>query len=215
MCTSRGCFLVRVDRKRLLDRTKSNAGEVGFELAEAHLALDTQIGRGKARDIYREIEEGDWDTKRRSTARRLRLKTLIAMGNAEAAMEEAKAMAEESEDPELFLDARHVLAVFDFKKLEKLIEENPKWREDDTVREDIWELYHGTVDRLLQPYLFYGSMERAAARGLVNAARVHRLVKRESEARACAEDILKLYAKTEFAEEAKRFLETNKDTNTE
>ena len=70
----------------------------------------------------------------------------------------------------MLIEARFVLAKVDFKKLKVLVEENPKWQEDDMVRPDMEKLFHSTVDQFLFPYLFHGTEEEAAARGLMNAA---------------------------------------------
>ncbi len=202
---------VWIGKQKLVGRKDSNAGEIALGYAEALLKVDTDPAMTSALELFTSVETEDWNPKRRATARLGRLRTLLAQGNAEAAMAEAKAMAEETEDPSLFLDARHVLATLDFQELEKQIDENPKWEEDDTVRESIRALYDGTVDRALEPYLFYGSEEEPAARGLFLAARAHRLAAREDDARSCAEDILTLYQKTEYAAKAKTFLAEKSD----
>lgn len=207
----RALRVVWIGKQKLLGRRESNAGQIALAYAEALLEVDSDPAKSDALELFTNVEKDDWNAKRRVLARTGRLRALLALGNAEAAMAEARAMAEETEDPALFLEARHVLATIDFQELEKQVDENPRWEEDDTVRESIRALYDGTVDRALEPYLFYGSEEAAAARGLLLAARTHRLAGREEDARSCAEDILALYAKTEYAARAKEFLSESPD----
>jgi len=198
---------VWIGKQKLVGRRDSHAGQIALAYAEALLKVGSTPAKTSALDLFTRVEAEDWNPRRRAEARRGRLRAHLALGNAEAAMAEAKAMAEETEDPALFLEARHVLATLDFEKLERQIDENPRWEEDDTVRESIRALYDGTIDRALEPFLFYGSDEEPAARGLLLAARAHRLAGREDDARACVGDILALYAKTEYAAKAKSFLE--------
>ena len=124
-------------------------------------------------------------------------------------MEEAQVIASESEDPDLLLEARHLLAMLDFDRLKALIDDNPKWEEDDTVKHEIRALYDSTVDQFLHPYLFFGTEQEAAARGLLFAARTHQLAGREAHLRDCIDDIRQLYPDTTPAKEANTLLPTN------
>ena len=90
----------------------------------------------------------------------------------------------------------------DFESLKQLQTENPKWEEDDTVRPDRNRLYHRTVDQFLWPYLFHGTREESAARGLIAAAEVYQLGGDDAAARACLEDVIQLYPATRQAAEA-------------
>jgi len=201
------------DKEKLLMRPNSNAGEVALALAESLIKLNATSTKKSALDLFSSVESDDWNRKRQITAKRGRLRTLIALGDIDSVIQEATEIAEVTEDPDLLLDARHVLAVTEFQKLEKLIDDNPKWREDDEVMEEIRNLYNRTANSFLEPYLFYGSNQDAAARGLIHAARTHKLAGNPAEAKACAEDILKLYKNTSAADAAQELITELEPTN--
>jgi hypothetical protein len=186
-----------LSKEKLLSRPNSSAGSVALALAESLLKMDASSTNKSAHDLYQQVADDDWNKKRQAKASRGRLHALIAMGNIDEVITEATRLANESEDPELLLDARHVLAVVDFQKLEKLIDDNPKWREDDEVLEEIRNLYNKTANQFLEAYLFYGSEKEEAARGLLHAAKTHRLAQNITEAESCEDDIRKLYPTTE------------------
>jgi hypothetical protein len=182
-----------------LHRPNSNAGEVGLKLAG--LLLDA----GKfenAKALYVTVEDNDWDEKRKARARQGRLRTLLAMGEVEAAVEEALTMAEEGGSAEILMDAKFVLASADFDKLKKLVEDNPKWEEDDLVRPERNALYHGILDQFLHPHLFHGADEAGASRGLWGAVEVYRWAGDDEAALARAKDLLALYPSSEAAAKA-------------
>ena len=201
-----------------LARPNSNAGEIGLLLGEVLLATGDPTDAANARNLYTIVEGGDWDVKRCALAKRGRLKALVRLGAAAEVMAEAKKYAEEGDDPELLLDARHVLATADLEQLRELVSENPKWREDDLISPQIETLYHGLLDRFLQPFLFYGTEESAAARGLLAAAEGYSLVEQSERAAECEDDILTLYPETPQAGvvAAKRSnLKAKEDENTD
>ncbi|MEM7145585.1 MAG: hypothetical protein AAF591_10645 [Verrucomicrobiota bacterium] len=179
-----------------LHRPNSSAGEVGLKLAEL-LVEKGAMEDGKA--MYEKVEAGDWDEKRRGRARQGRLRTLLAMGEVDAAVEEALAMAEEGGSAEILMDAKFVLASADFESLRQLEEENPKWEEDDVVRPERNALYHSILDQYLQPYLFHGANEGAASRGLLGAIEVYQWAGEEEAARERAADLVALYPGSEAA----------------
>ncbi|MEM8956000.1 MAG: hypothetical protein AAGD22_17725 [Verrucomicrobiota bacterium] len=183
-------------KRENLHRRNSNAGEVGLKLAEL-LVERGSMEDGKA--LYERVETGDWDEKRRGRARQGRLRVLLAMGEVDAAVKEALAMAEEGGNAEILMDAKYVLASADFDKLKQLEEENPKWDEDDLVRPERNQLYHSVLDQYLQPYLFHGADEAAASRGLLGAIEVYRWAGDNVAALARAKDLLALYPESDAA----------------
>jgi hypothetical protein len=182
-----------------LHRPNSNAGEVGLKLAG--ILLDSR-DLEEAKALYAAVEKRDWDEKRRARARRGRLRTLLAMGEVEAAVKEALTMAEEGGSAEILMDAKFVLASADFDELKKLVEENPKWEEDDVVRPERNRLFNDIIDQYLHPYLFHGADEAAASRGLWGAIEVYRWAGESEAALARAQDLLALYPLSEVAPKA-------------
>ncbi|MFV1995146.1 MAG: hypothetical protein ACC661_06890 [Verrucomicrobiales bacterium] len=189
-----------------LHRPHSSAGEIGLRYGERLLdrgdAGDTRL----ARDLFVKIEGGDWDERRRLRAKQGRLRVLIAMGEIEEAIAEAEVMARETEDPAILLDANFVLAVADFENLRKLVEDNPRWEEDDEVRPERNRLYHRTIDQFLDPHLFHGSETAAASRGLWSAIEIFLFTGEQQQALARARDLAAIYPESEFAARAKDLL---------
>jgi hypothetical protein len=173
----------------------SNAGDIGLQLAGIFLATSERIDHVKARALYAIIEKQDWNLKRRALAKRGRLNALIKLGTAEEVIAEARIIAAEDDDPGLLLDARHVIALAEFDRFSKLVANNPKWIDDDTIRDQVEERYNKLIDHFLEPFLFYGTESAAAARGLWHAAKTYELIGQEARAVECLTDIEKLYAR--------------------
>lgn len=181
-------------KRQHLTRPESNAGAVGLQLGEILLASADATDHGNARSLYAIIEAGDWNPERRALATRGRLQALVRLGLAEEVLVEAQKIAEQEDDPQLLLDARHVMAAADLEKLRALIDENPKWREDDRIRPGVEALYHALLDRFLEPFLFHGTELNAASRGLMHAADTYLLIEEFERARDSISDVRKLYA---------------------
>ena len=171
----------------------SNAGDIGIQLAGIFLAVGDRVDYVKARNLYAIIEKQDWDLKRRALAKRGRLNALIKLGTADEVIAEARIIAAEDDDPGLLLDARHVIALAEFDRFSKLLASNPKWIDDDTIRDEVEERYNKLIDHFLEPFLFYGTESVEAARGLWHAAKTYELIGQEERAVECLIDIKKLY----------------------
>ncbi len=180
-------------KRKHLALPNSNAGEVGLQLGEVLLNSPDPKDHANARNLYSIIEGGDWEPKRRALARRGRLNAQVRLGAAVDVIAEARQIADESDDPEILLEAKHVLAIAEYRKLDALIGENPKWRQDDLVRPEVEALYHDLLDRFLHPFLFYGTEAAAAARGLWYAGETYRLIGEGARALECYTDLEKLY----------------------
>ncbi len=191
---SKGPLTTLWARKRpLLGQPSSNAGALGLQLGKVLLNSADPSDHANARDLYRIIETGDWDLGRRALAKRGRLHALVRVGAAAEVLAEARQIAEESDDPGLLLDAQHVLAMQRYQQLEELVEDNPKWFEDERLGPQVEALYHDLLDRFLYPFLFYGTESAAATRGLWQAAATYRLIGQPVRAEECYADLEKLY----------------------
>ena len=193
-------------RRMHLHRPNSNAGRLGLAVAEAYLKSDSDYDRERALGLFAVLEERAWREETRNEAREGRLRALIVLRRLDEALAEARKLAAASEDSKMLIEARYVLARVDLEKLKVLLDENPKWQEDDIVRPDVEKLFHSTVDQFLFPYLFHGTEEAASARGLMNAAVVYGLFEKTELARACAEDVVALYPATTYASQAEKLL---------
>ncbi len=195
-----------------LSRSKSNAGEIGLLYAERLLAEPSEVALRRAMDVFLTVERSDWNKAHLPRAKRGRLRALIASGQVEEATREAQVMASQSEEPEILLEAKYVLATAAFTRLRDLQKEHPRWMEDDDVLPKRAALLHDALDLFLHAYLFFGSEENASAQGLLGAAQVHQFAGDVSNARACAQDILRLYPQTAARPEAERLLNSLSST---
>jgi hypothetical protein len=195
------------DKQRpLLDLPRSYAGEVGLTLAERCMQQEKRDSARKALEIYRAIEEKDWEPSRRARARRGRLRAMVAVGAAAEAIEEATVLANESEDPEVLIEARYVLAQASAAKFRELLREHPRWMEDERVRPERNRLYHETLDLFLYAYLFHGTHAGQAARGLWGALEIYQLCGEEEAARRIAADLVFFYPETHEGKRAQELL---------
>jgi hypothetical protein len=134
---------------------------------------------------------------------------MLRLGRAAEAMAEAMELERTSEDPAVLIEAKFVLAEASLQDFKKLLKNNPRWQEDEFVRPEHDRLYHATLDLLLFPYLFHGTEEAQAARGLSRAIEMLTLSGEIPEAIELAQDLVFLYPETAPAASARSFLEAN------
>ncbi len=198
-----------------IGREASPAAEIGLAYAERLADSGRERDLEKALGIFDIVAGEAWEPARQAKALRRKLMVLLRAGREKEALREAEAIADASDNPALLLESKMMLSGNYFEKLMEIEEENPRWFLDDEVRPERDRLFHSAVDHALYPYLFYGSLEDAAARGLIRAARIYEYAGDTLNSRRCAEDILKLYPKTELASEAKEHLSKLSQTDTE
>jgi hypothetical protein len=100
---------------------------------------------------------------------------MTATGKAAQAIEEAKTLAAETEDPEILIEANYLMAQATAKELQSFLKENPRWNIDPFVIEERHRLHNSALALYLYPALFFGSENQKAARGLWGAVEVYRL----------------------------------------
>lgn len=195
----------------MLARPHHPVGDLGLSLAKLGLAGSDAAGRALSVQVCRMIESADWEESRRTQARLLRLRLLVAMDRKDEALTEARALLNDTTiDPEMSMHAQLLLANTDLDALKRLEEENPLWSDDDLVRPERERLFHATLDAFLKPSLFHGTLEIPAAEGLWGAAQLLHFDGNLSAAANCARDILNLYPSASQADKAKAFLAQNK-----
>lgn len=192
--------------ERYTAQPNAPAPAIGRRYADLLLAHENRLFRQRALEIYQRLEVEAWSPAERALARQGRLRAMIATGRAGEAVEEARALAESSEDPAVLMEAKFILATAEASELRKLLEENPRWEEDIFVRPERHRLYHGALDLFLYPALFYGSEIGAASRGLWAACEIYQLGGDVANARTTAEDLTVLYPETPEAHKAETFL---------
>jgi hypothetical protein len=156
--------------------------------------------------MFERLEKADWNESRRDAAGRGRLLALIAVGRAAEAVDQAKQLAVNAEDPATLIEAKYVLAQGSFQDLRKLLEDNPRWEQDDNVRPERNRLYHETIDLFLFPFLFHGAEQGPATRGLAGAMDFFIFMKEPAHAAEIARDLTVLYPGTPESKTAAQFL---------
>lgn len=192
----------------VLDLPKSPAPRIGNIYGSLLLQSGEPNRATEALEIFTRIETQGWDDDAKRIARQGRLRAMVATGNAAAAVTEAEQLAVESEDPEVLIEAKFILAEAAMSALTKLEADNPRWMEDIHVRPERERLYHESLELYLYPYLFFGTEEESASRGLWGAIRVHQLNHDIPSAIEASRDMVRLYPNTPYARQTEEFLAT-------
>ncbi|MCB1211962.1 MAG: hypothetical protein KDK97_21755 [Verrucomicrobiales bacterium] len=182
---------------------QNNSGLLGLTLAQRLLKQSDPFLLERALRIFIQIENDDWDEERQAEAKKGRLRALIALQRVDEAITEARALANDSEDPSLLLEARQVLAMADFERLKAFEKEHPRWMDDDDLTDERTRLYHDVLDQFLHAPLFNGSVDDKAAEALWSVVQLHLFAKEPTLAAQHARDLLELYPNSPFAEKAK------------
>jgi hypothetical protein len=204
---------VEADWKRLeswIDFPRSQAGAIGCKLGELLLLTKDPAKSASALELFTLIEQKSWSDDDKARAKQGRLRAMVATGQATEAIEQAKQLAAESEDPEILIEANYIMAQSADKDLKTFLEENPRWELDSTVIDRRHELYNRVLELYLYPALFYGSDNERAARGLWGAVGVYRASNQLPLAIETSRDIAVLYPATTEAKLAQDFLATLK-----
>ena len=99
------------------------------------LLLSADANRhNEALDLFRRIETEAWNEQDRGRAMRGRLQALLRLGSVDEASREVEEMAARTEDPELLLETKLLLAETRLAALRALLGENPRWSEDPPVQ---------------------------------------------------------------------------------
>lgn len=190
----------------VIDLPKSPSARIGNIYATLLLQTEDSKRAETALDIFQRVEKLAWADEDKQIARQGRLRAMVATGNAADAVAEAEQLAIESEDSEVLIEAKFILAEAAKSALVKLETDNPRWFEDINVRPERERLYHQSLELYLYPYLFFGSETESASRGLWGVITVHQLNQDTPAAVEAARDLVKLYPKTAFARQAEEFL---------
>ena len=206
-------FEVEIDWKRAepqLSFPRSPAGAIGCKLGELLLLTKNPAKAAAALELFTLIEEKSWSEQDKARAKQGRLRAMVATGRAAEAIEQARQLAAESEDPEILIEANYIMAQAADKELKAFLEENPRWEQDSTVIDRRHELYNRVLELYLYPALFYGSDNERAARGLWGAVGIYRASCQIPLAIETSRDIVVLHPGTTEAKLAEEFLSTLK-----
>ena len=187
--------------RSLLGTPESRAGEAGCLLGEILLQLDA-AQQEEASAIFEEVEKGAWKVEDRQRAARGRLGVMIKQGKLEEASREAQEMERTAADPELQIETKLLLAGARLQELTKLLSDNPRWSEDPPVLAERTRLLNEGLDYALYPFLFQGTKQRQAARGLWTAHELYAACDDNDRDGEVLQDIVEIYPDTSFAGQA-------------
>lgn len=187
---------------------KNPAGRVGLVYGDLLLKTKDAANARKALDIFKKVEAESWNDEDLVGAKRGRLRGMIATGQASAAIEEAKALAKDAEDPLVLIEANYIMAEASNEAFRKLIADNPRWQQDLLITPERNRLYAETLNLYLYPYLFFGSEVEPAARGLAGAIAIYQFTGEEKLAESTAQDLVTIYPGTTYAAEAQKYLDS-------
>ena len=200
---------VEADWKRLepwIDFPRSQAGAIGCKLGELLLLTKDRAKAASALELFTQIEQKSWSDADKARAKQGRLRAMVATGRAAEAIDQAKLLASESEDPEILIEANYIMAQAAEKDLKAFLEENPRWEQDPHVIDTRHDLYNRVLELYLYPSLFHGSDDTRSARGLWGAVSVYRVSKQLPLAIETSRDITVLYPDTTEAKLSQEFL---------
>lgn len=192
--------------ERFLILPKSPAATAGIAYCDLLLRSQSPENAQKAADLITRIERDAWDGADRARAKQVKLRAMVATGHAKDAITEALELAKDSEDPEILIEAKYILAQAAEAQLRKLEKDNPRWQEDLLVRPERNRLVNEAIDLYLYPYLFFGSDVPTASRGLWGAVGIYRYIGETHNALESSRDLVALYANTPFAKPAGEYI---------
>lgn len=202
-------FEVEIDWKRAqpwLSFPRSPAGVIGCKLGDLLLLTKDPAKAASALELFTLIEEKSWSEQDKVRAKQGRLRAMLATGRAAEAIDQAKQLAAESEDPEILIEANYIMAQAADKDLQAFLAENPRWEQDPFVIDRRHELYNHVLELYLYPALFYGSDNERSARGLWGAVGIYRASNQIPLAIETSRDIEILHPETPEAKLAGQFL---------
>ena len=189
-----------------LDFPRSPSASIGCALGNALLATKERKNADRALELFTLIEEKSWQESDKARAREGRLRAMTATGKAAKAIEEAKTLAAETEDPEILIEANYLMAQAAEKSLRSFLKENPRWDIDPAVIDERHQLHRRVLELYLYPSLFFGTNNEKAARGLWGAVGIYRTSGEHQLAIETSRDILAFYPATPEAEQARTYL---------
>jgi hypothetical protein len=190
---------------------ESHAAKAGQVYGDILLLSADPNRHEEALALFSRIENEAWSEDDRQGATRGRLKSLLRLGRVDEASQEAEAMAEAAEDPGLLLETKLLLAQTRLAALSDLLEANPRWSDDPPVRAERKQLLDEALDLALYPFLFHGTSQEQAARGLWLAREAYLLAGEARAAREVATDITSLYPESRQAGPARDALQEKEE----
>jgi hypothetical protein len=192
----------------LLGSASSPSGKIGLRLGLRLLEERSASSSLEALTVFSNVASEASATHDREAARQGKLRAWTALGKLREAGAEAELVLNSETGASLAAEARLVLAAANESALVTLLDENPRWEEDNSARAQRTALYHKTLDLFLLAALLPGGSPELAMRGLWGAMGVHRRCGEHFLAAETARDLIAFYPASSFAKKASEFLET-------
>ncbi len=193
----------------LLDIPESPVGAYGLRAVELLLESGSPGAATTAGEILNQIIQKDWDLIQRDRARTLVIDSLRRAGKHDETLKAARELLAADTASESKAEASYYLGLALEDDYRTFISENPRWDSDPYMRPKRNLLYNEVLDCLLAPYLRYGAPPAATAESLLAATNFMEESGDHDEARALADDIVKIFSTQPEAAEAKKFLDKN------
>lgn len=192
----------------LLGFTGSPSSRIGLRLGLLYLETTDKSLLQAALDIFSQIAEGGTDLSDRESAQQGRLRVWIALGRGSDAVLEALKILTRPGGSNLWAEANITLADAKARELAQLLEDNPRWEEDEAAGTERTRLYHESLDFYLLAALLPEVAPGLAARGLWGALAIYVKCDETSRAADTARDLSTLFPGTPFGAKAADFLST-------
>ncbi len=183
----------------------SNAAETGLALAKSLRLSGESSSLDDASKILDQIRGQDSSEHRKDLARAeqttIDFMRTLKSGNAEAIDKLAWKITEETGNTDAMLLATSYLTDRHFTDLKKIVDDNPRWIEDDEIKPVRDRLYNLALDFALYPSLFLGTHETESAIGLKKASDIYQFTGENMLATKVLEDLAALYPSSEAAKE--------------
>lgn len=191
--------------RSFLSFPNSAAGAFGLGLVARLLATGNRHDAAEALVISAEIRQEDWNEARRVRATVSSLRGQAALGHWEAAKRAAAEvlLSEGRGDSNLVLEAHRVLGQAGLVSFRVLVEEAPRWRDDDERRTEGEALYEQGLNHFLSISLFHAAKREAAAEALWNVCELYQLAGHPRKAAAVAEELVALHGDSPWGEKAR------------
>ena len=192
----------------LLSVASSPVGRIGLRFGLVLLEEGSPLSGAEALAVFSRVALEAADTHEHEAGLQGKLRAWTMLGKTSEAGAEAEALLKTDIGACLAAEARLVLAAANEGALIQLLEENPRWEEDDNVRPERNALYHKTLDLFLQAALLPGGSPELAMRGLWGTLGIHRRCGQLSLAAETARDLIAFFPGSAFALKATLFLES-------
>ena len=190
----------------ILEVPGSPSASIGLRYGLLLLEHDSIESKTDALAVFSKIAQYAGELKDRESAQQGTLRSLVALGYKGEARADAERIISSRCGAPLKAEARLVLAAAKEQMLRELVQDNPRWQEDESVRGERDALYNETLDLYLFPSLLPDVPPELRLRALWGAFSLQREARAMGAAENTAIDVVTFFPKSVLAEKARSFL---------